>query len=157
MLFMPMGEGKPIRVQGAYITDEEVERIVDFVKNQQEANYVEAMMTTDQLLQGTDEDLDEMWEEVIDFVKQRETVSISMLQRRFRIGYNRAARLVDDMEAHGIISPASGSKPRTVIIYKENQDHPSWSVGCQVAGSFSEEETKKTARLRKEVPLFFIG
>lgn len=125
MLFMPMGEGKPIRVQGAYITDEEVERIVDFVKNQQEANYVEAMMTTDQLLQGTDEDLDEMWEEVIDFVKQRETVSISMLQRRFRIGYNRAARLVDDMEAHGIISPASGSKPRTVIIYKENQDHPS--------------------------------
>ena len=82
-------------------------------------------MTTDQLLQGTDEDLDEMWEEVIDFVKQRETVSISMLQRRFRIGYNRAARLVDDMEAHGIISPASGSKPRTVIIYKENQDHPS--------------------------------
>lgn len=120
MLFMPMGEGKPIRVQGAFITDEEVEHIVDFVKNQQEANYVEAMMPTEapQATQG--EELDELWDKVLAFVKSRETVSISMLQRQFRIGYNRSARLVDDLENHGYVSPQDGSKPRQVLITEDS-------------------------------------
>lgn len=122
MLFMPMGEGKPLRVQGAFITDEEVESVVDFVKDQQEANYSEAMMPSEVNENSAADDLDEMWDEVIDFVKGRETVSISMLQRQFRIGYNRAARLVDDMEARGIVSEQNGSKPRTVNISEKPEE-----------------------------------
>lgn len=121
MLFMPMGEGKPIRVQGAFITDEEVERVVDFVKAQQEANYIEAMMPSEKPEMSQGEELDELYDEVLAFVKKRESVSISMLQRKFRIGYNRAARLIDDMEQRGVVSEADGSKPRTVNIYEENQ------------------------------------
>ncbi|MCZ0717680.1 DNA translocase FtsK [Aerococcus sp. YH-aer221] len=123
MLFTPMGEGKPIRVQGAYITDEEVEHVVEFVKNQQEANYVEAMMPSESTSTEASEDLDELWDQVLDFVKSRDTVSISMLQRQFRIGYNRSARLVDDLEAHNYVSPQDGSKPRQVLITEEDQSN----------------------------------
>lgn len=124
MLFMPMGEGKPIRIQGAYITDDDVEKVVDFVKNQQEANYVEAMMPSDKPDLSKGEELDGIYDEAIDFVKKRETVSISMLQRKFRIGYNRAARIIDDMEQRGVVSEADGSKPRTVNIYEEDVEEP---------------------------------
>ncbi|MFV8313973.1 DNA translocase FtsK [Aerococcus urinaeequi] len=122
MLYLPMGESKPIRVQGAFITDEEVEHVVSFVKDQQEPNYVESMMPTETKESAPGEDLDEMWDTVLEFVKTRETVSISMLQRQFRVGYNRAARLVDDMEQRGIVGPQEGSKPRTVNIFQENGD-----------------------------------
>ncbi|RPA61300.1 DNA translocase FtsK [Aerococcus agrisoli] len=127
MLYLPMGESKPIRVQGAYLTDQEVENVVDFVKDQQEPNYIESMMPTETKEVGPGEDLDEMWDTVLDFVKTRETVSISMLQRQFRIGYNRAARLVDDMEQRGIVGPQDGSKPRVVNIFQEasNDDQAS--------------------------------
>lgn len=121
MLFMPMGEGKPIRVQGAFIDDDEVERVVDFVKSQQEANYVEAMMPSEPSEDNPADELDEMWPEALEFVKTRETVSTSMMQRRFRIGYNRAARLIDDMEQRGIVGPANGSKPRIVNISESNE------------------------------------
>lgn len=122
MLFMPMGEGKPVRVQGAFISDHEVEKVVNFVKNQQEANYVEAMMPKEapQTVQG--EDLDDLWDEVLTFIKSRDTVSISMLQRQFRIGYNRSARLVDDLENHGYVGPQDGSKPRQVLINDEESE-----------------------------------
>lgn len=122
MLYLPMGESKPIRVQGAFITDDEVEHVVSFVKDQQEPNYVESMMPTETKESAPGEDLDEMWDTVLEFVKTRETVSISMLQRQFRVGYNRAARLVDDMEQRGIVGPQEGSKPRTVNIFQENGD-----------------------------------
>ncbi|WP_016897629.1 DNA translocase FtsK [Aerococcus viridans] len=122
MLYLPMGESKPIRVQGAFITDDEVEHVVSFVKDQQEPNYVESMMPTETNESAPGEDLDEMWDTVLEFVKTRETVSISMLQRQFRVGYNRAARLVDDMEQRGIVGPQEGSKPRTVNIFQENGD-----------------------------------
>ncbi|MEY8370753.1 DNA translocase FtsK [Aerococcaceae bacterium 50-4] len=122
MLYLPMGESKSIRVQGAFITDDEVEAVVSFVKDQQEPNYVESMMPTETKESAPGEDLDEMWDTVLEFVKTRETVSISMLQRQFRIGYNRAARLVDDMEQRGIVGPQEGSKPRTVNIFQENAD-----------------------------------
>ncbi|MGY0836172.1 DNA translocase FtsK [Aerococcus urinaeequi] len=122
MLYLPMGESKPIRVQGAFITDDEVEHVVTYVKEQQEPNYVESMMPTETKESAPGEDLDDMWDTVLEFVKTRETVSISMLQRQFRIGYNRAARLVDDMEQRGIVGPQEGSKPRTVNIFQENAD-----------------------------------
>ncbi|WP_195854804.1 DNA translocase FtsK [Aerococcus sanguinicola] len=124
MLFMPMGEGKPIRVQGAFIDDDEVERVVDFVKSQQEANYVEAMMPSEASEENPADELDEIWPDAMEFVKGRDTVSTSMMQRRFRIGYNRAARIIDDMEQRGIIGPANGSKPRVVNI-SDNSDEPS--------------------------------
>ena len=128
MLFRPMGENKPIRVQGAFISDEEVEHIVTFVKNQQEANYVEEMMPTETVAAASEEPEDDLFGEAVEFIRSDETASISKLQRRFRIGYNRAARLIDEMEARGIVGPADGSKPRKVNIsegiYENDADMP---------------------------------
>ena len=128
MLFRPMGENKPIRVQGAFISDEEVEHIVTFVKNQQEANYVEEMMPTETVASASEEPEDDLFGEAVEFIRSDETASISKLQRRFRIGYNRAARLIDEMEARGIVGPADGSKPRKVNIsegvYENSTDIP---------------------------------
>lgn len=128
MLFRPMGENKPIRVQGAFISDEEVEHIVTFVKNQQEANYVEEMMPTEPVAAASEEPEDDLFGEAVEFIRSDETASISKLQRRFRIGYNRAARLIDEMEARGIVGPADGSKPRKVNIgegiYENDTDIP---------------------------------
>ncbi|NEW66779.1 DNA translocase FtsK [Carnobacteriaceae bacterium zg-84] len=118
MLFQPMGENKPIRVQGAFLSDSEVEKIVEFVKNQQEANYVEDMIPTDEpVSQGEPED--ELFTEVVEFLKEQEFISVSMLQRRFRIGFNRAARLMDELEAKGHVGAAEGTKPRRVLINTE--------------------------------------
>ena len=118
MLYMPMGENKPIRVQGAFLTDEEVERIVDFVKNQQEVEYDEAMMPSENTTAaGGNEPEDELFYEVIELLKEQETISTSYLQRRFRIGFNRAARMIDDLEARGYVGPADGSKGRKVNVH----------------------------------------
>lgn len=118
MLYMPMGENKPIRVQGAFLTDEEVERIVDFVKNQQEVEYDEAMMPSENTSSaGGSEPEDELFYEVIELLKEQETISTSYLQRRFRIGFNRAARMIDDLEARGYVGPADGSKGRKVNVH----------------------------------------
>jgi len=118
MLYMPMGENKPIRVQGAFLTDEEVERIVDFVKNQQEVEYDEAMMPSENTTSGGgSEPEDELFYEVIELLKEQETISTSYLQRRFRIGFNRAARMIDDLEARGYVGPADGSKGRKVNVH----------------------------------------
>ena len=118
MLYMPMGENKPIRVQGAFLTDEEVERIVDFVKNQQEVEYDEAMMPSENTTSaGGSEPEDELFYEVIELLKEQETISTSYLQRRFRIGFNRAARIIDDLEARGYVGPADGSKGRKVNVH----------------------------------------
>lgn len=119
MLFRPMGENKAIRVQGAYISDEEVERIVSFVKTQQEPNYVEEMMQLDVPSEQEGDPEDELFAEAVEFVRSEDTASISKLQRRFRVGYNRAARLIDEMEARGIVGPADGSKPRKVNISED--------------------------------------
>ena len=124
MLYMPMGENKPIRVQGAFLTDEEVERIVDFVKNQQEVEYDEAMMPSENsTAAGGSEPEDELFYEVIELLKEQETISTSYLQRRFRIGFNRAARMIDDLEARGYVGPADGSKGRkvNVHVFSENK------------------------------------
>ncbi|MGX7031272.1 DNA translocase FtsK [Vagococcus zengguangii] len=118
MLFLPMGENKPIRVQGAFISDGEVEDIVSFVTTQQKAEYREDMMPSDEptSMNGSGESQDELYDEAVAMVAEMEAASISMLQRRFRIGYNRAARLIDEMEANGVVGPSEGSKPRKVLI-----------------------------------------
>lgn len=124
MLYMPMGENKPIRVQGAFLTDEEVERIVDFVKNQQEVEYDEAMMPSENTTNASgSEPEDELFYEVIELLKEQETISTSYLQRRFRIGFNRAARMIDELEARGYVGPADGSKGRkvNVHVFDENE------------------------------------
>lgn len=124
MLFLPMGENKPIRVQGAFISDHEVERIVAFVTEQQEADYQESMMPTEEEITGggSETPQDELYEEAKALIVEMQTASISLLQRRFRIGYNRAARLVDELEEHGIIGPSEGSKPRKVFLEPESED-----------------------------------
>ena len=126
MLYMPMGENKPIRVQGAFLTDEEVERIVDFVKNQQEVEYDEAMMPSENTTSaGGSEPEDELFYEVIELLKEQETISTSYLQRRFRIGFNRAARMIDELEARGYVGPADGSKGRKVNVHVFNENDAS--------------------------------
>ena len=126
MLYMPMGENKPIRVQGAFLTDEEVERIVDFVKNQQEVEYDEAMMPSENTTNASgSEPEDELFYEVIELLKEQETISTSYLQRRFRIGFNRAARIIDDLEARGYVGPADGSKGRKVNVHVFNENDAS--------------------------------
>lgn len=126
MLFLPMGENKPIRVQGAFISDEEVERVVNFVTEQQGANYQEEMMPTEIVEPVAGDVQDDLYDEAVAMVLEMQTASISLLQRRFRIGYNRAARLVDEMEMRGIVGPSEGSKPRKVNITElPNHDNES--------------------------------
>ncbi len=121
MLFQPIGKSKPIRLQGAYISEPEVENVVKFVSEQQEAHYDEEMIPTDIEEGGSDSDKpeDEYWDDAVDMIVKGQSASVSMLQRRFAIGYNRAARMVDEMENKGIVGPSEGSKPRKVLITPE--------------------------------------
>ena len=116
MLFLPMGENKPVRVQGAFLSDSEVEAIVSFVTDQQGSDYQEHMMPQEVVSAGSGEELDELYNEAVALVVEMETASISMLQRRFRVGYNRAARIIDQMEENGVVGPSEGSKPRKVLV-----------------------------------------
>lgn len=122
MLYYPVGSAKPQRVQGAFISDEEVESIVDAVKNQFETftydeNLLSNVSTSVTSTDSSDAD-DEYLAMAIKLVVEMEQASISMLQRKFKIGYNRAARIVDEMEERGIVGPSLGSKPRQVLISK---------------------------------------
>ena len=126
MLFLPIGAAKPERVQGAFISVNEVEKIVSWVKEQQEAVYNEDMIPSkndsENQTDGEDEPEDEFYDQAVALVRKQQSASVSMLQRRFRIGYNRAARIVDAMEAKGIVGPSEGSKPRQVLIPPEKDD-----------------------------------
>lgn len=127
MLFNPMGMGKPIRVQGTFVTDSEVHKVIDYVKSQVEnsTSYNEDILSKIErtnVQEGMD-DSDELLPEAIDLVVRSGQASVSMLQRRFRIGYNRAARIVDMMEARGIIGPQDGSRPRQVLMTEEELDN----------------------------------
>lgn len=119
MLFLPVGASKPIRVQGAFLSDQEVEDVVTYVISQQQAQYQEDMIPDEQQ-EVSGEVEDELYDSAVQLVIEMETASVSMLQRRFRIGYSRAARLIDEMEARGIVGPYEGSRPRTVLISKEH-------------------------------------
>nr|WP_281170652.1 DNA translocase FtsK [Lacticigenium naphthae] len=123
MLFQPMGQNKPTRVQGAFISDNEVEAVVNFVKNQQEANYVEEMIPKEEPKTAQGEAEDELFDDAVELIVDMQTASISLLQRRFRIGYNRAARMIDEMEMRGIVGPSEGSKPRVVNISKPDGEN----------------------------------
>ena len=108
MLFYPSGQSKPSRLQGAFVTDQEVEAIVDFLKKSSKPNYTQE--TIDQItaagkVGGAAEDSDEFFSQAVDLILEKEKASVSMLQRQFRIGYNRAARLMDDLEKQGIVGP----------------------------------------------------
>jgi S-DNA-T family DNA segregation ATPase FtsK/SpoIIIE len=121
MLFLPVGASKPIRVQGAFLSDEEVEEIVDFVIGQQKAQYQEEMIPEDVPETMTEVD-DDLYDEAVELILEMQTASVSMLQRRFRIGYTRAARLIDEMEARGVVGPYEGSKPRAVLVTKPKEE-----------------------------------
>ena len=129
MLFFPAGAPKPSRVQGAFVSDEEVEKIVDFVKQNGTATYSEDILETiensnktDKELmqeQDDDDDTDPFLMDAIDAVVEQGQASTSFIQRRFKVGYARAGRIIDQMEERGIISGYQGSKPREVLITKE--------------------------------------
>ncbi|MGN7943261.1 DNA translocase FtsK [Virgibacillus sp. 6R] len=121
MLFLPVGASKPVRVQGAFLSDEEVEKTVDFVIAQQKAQYQEDMIPTE-TVEAPSEVQDDLYEEAVQLVVDMQTASVSLLQRRFRIGYTRAARLIDAMEERGVVGPYEGSKPREVLLSKESHD-----------------------------------
>ncbi|MCQ6274159.1 DNA translocase FtsK [Bacillus sp. V3B] len=121
MLFFPVGASKPVRVQGAFLSDDEVEEVVDFVIDQQKAQYQEDMIPDD-IPETKAQVEDDLYGDAVDLVLEMQTASVSMLQRRFRIGYTRAARLIDEMEARGIVGPYEGSKPRTVLMGKPSED-----------------------------------
>ncbi|PFA67827.1 cell division protein FtsK [Bacillus sp. AFS015802] len=126
MLFMPVGASKPTRVQGAFLSDEEVEEIVDFVISQQKAQYQEEMIPDEvQEDEKTGEVEDELYNDAVQLIAEMQTASVSMLQRRFRIGYTRAARLIDEMEVRGVVGPYEGSKPRTVLVGKPSEEQSS--------------------------------
>lgn len=127
MLFYPVGEAKPVRIQGAFITEEEVEKVTNFIKNNGEANecteYSEEILnhiekgTTDE--EGSSEESDELFEEAVRIVVESGQASASFLQRRLRIGYNRAARIMEELEDKRIISERDGSKPRQILKSKD--------------------------------------
>ncbi|WP_202077204.1 DNA translocase FtsK 4TM domain-containing protein [Caldalkalibacillus salinus] len=121
MLFMPVGASKPMRVQGAFLSDEEVDEIVSYCIGQQKAEYHEEMTPSESEEKNNDpsEIEDDLYQDAVDLVVNQGTASVSMLQRRFRIGYTRAARLIDAMEAKGVVGPYEGSKPREVLLTKD--------------------------------------
>lgn len=123
MLFLPAGASKPVRIQGAFVSDSEVEAVVDFVIEQQKAQYQEEMIPTEVVEVPPHEETDELYDEAVQLVTDMQTASVSMLQRRFRIGYSRAARIVDQMEMRGIVGPPDGSRPRQVLVSKEESEY----------------------------------
>ncbi len=147
MLYFPLGSGKPQRVQGCFISPEEIERVVAFVKETGEADYSSEVMEKIEEAARRDEkgggkqaasddstsDCDELFNDAVEVVLETGQASVSMLQRRLKLGYSRAARLVDQMEEHGIVGPFEGSKPRQLLI-----DRAKWQerqMGRQAAES----------------------
>ena len=137
MLYAPLGEGKPKRVQGCFISSEEIERVVNFVKENGETDYDESVIDKINAAvaekekgsgkgggnaapeQSAADEADELLPAAIDVVMETGQASVSMLQRRLKLGYSRAARIVDEMETRGIVGPFEGSKPRQLLITKE--------------------------------------
>lgn len=120
MLYLPVGMSKPIRVQGAFLSDQEVEALVEYARGQAEAEYKEDLVPeVEEDSADPEEVLDELYDQAVQIVLEAKQASVSLLQRRMRVGYTRAARLVDQMEARGIVGPYEGSKPREVLMSLE--------------------------------------
>jgi S-DNA-T family DNA segregation ATPase FtsK/SpoIIIE len=122
MLFYPVGAVKPFRVQGAYISEAEVKKVTDFIKEQGNVDYQESGTFLETAEEPEGEEADALFAEAIDLVVRTGQASISLLQRRFRIGYTRAARLIDDLERRGVVGPFEGSKPREVLVTQEQAE-----------------------------------
>lgn len=123
MLYLPMGANNPTRIQGCFISDDEIERIINHVCKQQAASYDEGLTNANvesNHMAGSethnDDSDDPLYDEIVEFAISTGKISASLLQRRFRLGYNRAARIVDLLEERGIIGPQNGSKPREVLV-----------------------------------------
>ena len=132
MLFSPVGTSKPVRMQGCFLSDDEVESVVEFIKGQEKAEYddeviqeIDRQAAAEKKKGGgaadaeSDGDSDEMLPKAIEVVVEAQMASTTLLQRRLRLGYARAARLVDELESRGIVGPFEGSKPRKVLISKQ--------------------------------------
>lgn len=133
MLLLPMGESSPQRLQGAYISDDEIKRIIDYTVSQQIAEYDQSLMnlnapdSSKSASQREDEIEEEeyddpLYNDIVEFVITTGKASASLLQRRFKLGYNRAARIIDLLEERGIVGPQNGSKPREVLVQLESND-----------------------------------
>ena len=134
MLFLPIGVNSPTRIQGSFITDDEIKRIIDYTVEQQKAQYDESLLNLEAVghnvrsANGPEfgdaaNDEDPLYNDIVQFVIETQKASASLLQRRFKLGYNRAARLIDLLEERGIIGPSNGSKPREVLVQLgEQQD-----------------------------------
>lgn len=125
MLFYPVGEAKPLRIQGAFISEEEVEKVVDFIKNERQEpmeykeEIIEEINNNKLSSEKSDDEEDELLNEAINIVVDSGNASTSFIQRKFRIGYNRAARIMEQLEDRGVISKRDGSKPRNILITKD--------------------------------------
>ena len=155
MLFSPLGSGKPTRVQGCFISDEEVARVVEFVKKSGTANYSDEIMheieqhaaEKDKSAKGVggtapeavDDGFDELLSAAIEVVVETGQASVSMLQRRLKLGYARAARLVDQMEEKGVVGPFEGSKPRQLLITKEQWQEMQYRQGITTPSEVQQE------------------
>ena len=126
MLYLPQGENVPQRIQGTFISEEETKAIVDFVCSQQKAKYDNTLTVADEdanattMVEEKDDYEEPLYNEIVEFVVTQGKASASLLQRRFRLGYNRAARCIDLLEDRGIVGPANGSKPREVLVKLDN-------------------------------------
>ncbi len=149
MLFYPSGAPKPTRLQGAFVSDKEVEKIVDFLKSNGEVTYNEDILDSIEKSNSTDKEIDEQAEEddtdpfltdAIETVIETGQASTSFIQRRFKVGYARAGRIIDQMEARGIISGYEGSKPRTVLMTKERWQELNMAKPVEEGASAKSEE-----------------
>lgn len=131
MLYLPQGESGPIRVQGCFVTDDEIKRITDYCKKQGGPDYDDTYFEIKRNLEGESfsyssesnnpREKDALYDEVVEYVTEAQKASTSLLQRRFGIGYNRSARIIDELEKNGIIGPSNGSKPREVYKKKDEE------------------------------------
>ena len=127
MLYLPMGENTPTRIQGCFISDDEIRKLIDYTSKQQSAKYDDGMNLDAPSIgtgsgsgSGSDEYDDPIYNEVVEFAVQTGKISASLIQRKFRLGYNRAARIIDLLEERGIVGPQNGSKPREVLVKLAN-------------------------------------
>lgn len=129
MLYLPMGENQPERIQGCFISDEEINRLINYCTKQMTAKYDEDLANANAIANsqagggdGVDGYDDPMYNEIVEFAVMTGKISASLIQRKFRFGFNRAARMIDLLEARGIVGPQNGSKPREVLVKQESEE-----------------------------------
>ena len=172
MLYSPLGIGKPVRVQGAFVTDGEREKIIEFVKREAEAEYSEEIIaqiekaaedknakTEEKDAGGAQNDYDELLPQAVDVIFETKQASVSMLQRRLKLGYSRAARLIDQLEEVGVVGPFEGSKPRQIIITKQQWQEMQYSAGTAPVDTIAQEfaqvaQDDTFAEIPREEPAF---